>query len=400
MGSEWINTEWGELATLEYGKGLRNYQDSFGSYRVYGTNGPIGWHDVPLCNHPGVIIGRKGAYRGVHFSPEPFFVIDTAFYLEPKIDLDIRWAYYQLLTVDINGMDSGSAIPSTSREAFYRLPVTLPPLPEQRAIAAVLGALDDKIELNRRMNGTLEGMARALFKSWFVDFDPVRAKMDGRPAGLPAEIEALFPDRMEMGEDGVERPRGWEVGSLENYSDLNPESWSKKTRPPHIDYLDLSNAKWGRIESIISYTQENAPSRAQRILRTGDTIVGTVRPGNGSYALITNNGLTGSTGFAVLRPHQKDFSEFVYLAATNSENIERLSHLADGGAYPAVRPEVVLATQTIQPSIELVSEFHKHVYPLLFKIAANEAESRTLAALRDGLLPKLMSGEVRVNITI
>src|SRR5947208_3289491 len=121
--AEWRETTWGELATLEYGKSLRDYAEDSGKYRVYGTNGPIGWHDSPLCDRGGVIIGRKGAYRGVHYSPQPFFVIDTAFYLNPKREMDLRWAYYQLLTQDINGMDSGSAIPSTTRADFYALPV-------------------------------------------------------------------------------------------------------------------------------------------------------------------------------------------------------------------------------------------------------------------------------------
>src|SRR5690606_14901992 len=116
---------------------------------------------------------------------------------------------------EIRAAASGSAQPILNKTAFGNLSILLPPLPEQRAIAAVLGALDDKIELNRRMNGTLEATARALFRSWFVDFDPVRAKMDGRPAGLPAELSALFPGEMEMGEDGVERPLGWEVKPLD-----------------------------------------------------------------------------------------------------------------------------------------------------------------------------------------
>ncbi len=84
MVDEWRECLWGDLATLEYGKGLRGYENSVGSYLVYGTNGPIGRHSAALCNHPGVIIGRKGAYRGIHYSSMPFFVIDTAFYLEPK----------------------------------------------------------------------------------------------------------------------------------------------------------------------------------------------------------------------------------------------------------------------------------------------------------------------------
>ncbi|EQD50412.1 restriction modification system DNA specificity domain protein, partial [mine drainage metagenome] len=174
---------------------------------------------------------------------------------------------------------------------------------EQRAIAHILGTLDDKIELNRRMSETLEAMARALFKSWFVDFDPVRAKLEGRwqrgqsLPGLPAHLYDLFPDRL-VDSELSEIPEGWEAGTLADLSKLNPESWSKATRPPLINYIDLSSTKWGRIETATTYAQEAAPSRAQRILRPGDTIVGTVRPGNGSYAMISDEGLTGSTGFA------------------------------------------------------------------------------------------------------
>lgn len=122
----WDPTRWGELVTLEYGKALAASERESGPYPVYGTNGQIGSCDEPLCKHSGVIIGRKGAYRGVHYSTEPFYVIDTAFYVEPRGQLSLRWAYYELLRQDINGMDSGSAIPSTSRPDFYGLPVVAP----------------------------------------------------------------------------------------------------------------------------------------------------------------------------------------------------------------------------------------------------------------------------------
>ena len=217
---EWRTALWGELATLEYGKSLRGYKSSKGSYQVYGTNGPIGWHSEAIFHRPSVIIGRKGAYRGVHYSPDPFFVIDTAFYLKPKGELDTRWAYYQLLTQDINGMDSGSAIPSTSREDFYDLPVQVPPLPEQRAIAHVLGTLDDKIELNRRINETLEEMARALFKSWFVDFDPVRAKAALKQHALGHDA---VPDGDAIG-NGATPARKWTIDRARSYLDaMDPQ---------------------------------------------------------------------------------------------------------------------------------------------------------------------------------
>lgn len=134
----WSLKQWGDIATLEYGKSIRDYRESSGKYRVFGTNGPIGFHDEALCNSAGIVIGRKGAYRGVHYSPEPFFVIDTAFYLKPKAALDLKWAYYELLRFDINSMDSGSAIPSTSRDDFYGIPVIVPPPEIQAAFGKIV----------------------------------------------------------------------------------------------------------------------------------------------------------------------------------------------------------------------------------------------------------------------
>ncbi len=273
---------------------------------------------------------------------------------------------------------------------------------ERHAIAHILGTLDDKIELNRQMSETLEAMARALFKAWFVDFEPVRAKMEGRwqrgqsLPGLPAHLYDLFPDRLVDSELGP-IPEGWKVGTLADLAVLNPEVWKTETRPAKIIYVDLSNTKWGRIDSLTAYDSADAPSRAQRVLRPGDTIVGTVRPGNGSYAFIAEGGLTGSTGFAVLRPRAAHYAEVVYLAATAPDNIDRLAHLADGAAYPAVRPEVVAATPVVCPGDEVLARFSQAAGPALAKIAQNERASRTLAALRDALLPKLIRGEIRVK---
>jgi type I restriction enzyme S subunit len=332
----------------------------------------------------------------VHFSPEPFFVIDTAFFLEPKREIDLRWAYYELLTQDINSLDSGSAIPSTSRESFYNLSVRVPPLSEQRVIAAVLGSLDDKIEVNRRMSETLEGIARAIFKSWFVDFDPVRAKMEGRDPSLAPDIAALFPDRLVETDKG-ETPERWESRPISDLAELNPESWSRADYPPQVEYVDLAKTKWGEISDVQMFERADAPSRAQRVLRPGDTIVGTVRPGNGAYALIGREGLTGSTGFAVLRPKRQTDREFIYLAATQRSVIDHLAHLADGAAYPAVRPQVVADVEATISDPDVLPAFSKITGPLLDRIELNRSQSRTLAALRDLLLPKLMSGEIRVK---
>lgn len=406
MGDEWQNQTWGELATLEYGKALRGYEGSNGRFRVFGTNGPIGWHDTAVYDGPSVILGRKGAYRGVHFTAEPFFVIDTAFYLKPKTCFEMRWAYYELLTHDINSMDSGSAIPSTSRNDFYTLKVHVPPQEEQRGIAHILGTLDDKIELNRRMNETLEAIARAIFKSWFVDFDPVRAKASGEPPesichrlGLTPDLLALFPDRLIDSELG-EIPEGWAAGTIAHHCFLNAKSWTQRTLPAVVHYVDLANAKNGVVSQVQQFSASEAPSRARRILRAGDTIVGTVRPGNRSFALIGKDlpPLTGSTGFAVLTPRRVALRELVYFLATSKENISRLSRLADGAAYPAVRPEVVTVGACVVPPENVVNAFHDLVSVMVDRQMTNHAEATTLAAVRDSLLPRLLSGELRVPL--
>jgi len=403
--------------------------------------------------------------------------------------------------------------PQITFDQVAELEIALPPLDAQTAIAKFLDDIEEKIELNRRMNETLEAMARALFKSWFVDFLPVRANMAvkalpvrrtqtgndpslllpqaepgtwyvyaiecndgslyigqtedlrqrwlqhvggkgaswtkqhppvrvpywekqpsreaaverenwlktgygrkwlkqeiaartqtgdplpasvGQAGGLPNEIIDLFPSRLVDSELG-KIPEGWEVGTLADMSALNPEVWSEKTRPSEINYVDLSGAKWGRIESVVVHQKADAPSRAQRVLRPGDTIVGTVRPGNGSYAFIGEAELTGSTGFAVLRPTRSEYAAFVYLAATAPENIELLSHLSDGGAYPAVRPEVVAATQILRSTDQVLNRFANATRFLFERMSQNERESRILAAIRDALLPKLISGELQLK---
>lgn len=275
--------------------------------------------------------------------------------------------------------------------------LTVPPLREQRAIAHVLGTLDGKVECLWRMSETLEAMARALFRSWFVDFDPVRAKAERRDPGLPKPVADLFPDCFDEDSAMGEIPRGWESATLSDFADLNSESWSDNTAPDTVRYINLASTKWGSITSIAEYAWHEAPSRARRVLRPWDAIVGTVRPGNGSYTLVIEQGLTGSTAFAVLRPREPRYRSIVYLAATSVDNIERLSHLADGAAYPAIRPDVVSDTRLVSARSAVLDRFARIADPLLLRMAAAEQESRTLAALRDVLLPRIISGELRVK---
>lgn len=334
------------------------------------------------------------------------------------------------------------------------IPILIPPKDVKTSIENIALGLSQKIRLNTQTNQTLESIAQAIFKSWFVDFEPVKAKMAAKErwyamqptsesaspvcyandAALPdlethtnlaamcaisgksetelaqlqqqnpdqyqqlGETAALFPSAMVDSELG-EIPKGWDIFSLNDVANLNEKSWTAKNAPSEIHYVDLANTKWGVINSVEIYNYSIAPSRARRVLRRNDTIIGTVRPSNGSYAFVKASNLTGSTGFAVLSPKQKIFAELIYIAATTPENIERLAHLADGGAYPAVRPEVVMETPIVLPekkaSLEdICLSFSQSTASMFEKSFNNQEENASLAQLRDSLLPKLLSGEI------
>ena len=119
MAAEWRESKWGEEISLDYGRALRDYDTASGNFRVFGSNGPIGWTAKSLAPGPGVILGRKGAYRGIEFSHDPFFVIDTAYYVVPKTELDMRWVYYSMKHHKLGEIDDGSPVPSTTWAAVY-----------------------------------------------------------------------------------------------------------------------------------------------------------------------------------------------------------------------------------------------------------------------------------------
>ncbi len=344
-----------------------------------------------MCKHSGVVVGRKGAYRGIHYSEEPFFVIDTAFYVEPLEELDPRWIYYSLSTYDINGIDSGSAIPSTSREAFYRLPVKVPTLNEQHAIAHILGALDDKIELNRRTNETLEAMARAIFKSWFVDFDPVRAKAAGRDPALPAAIAALFPDSFEDSKLGP-IPVGWHSGPLDIEFNV-----TMGQSPPGTTYNEISEGMpfyQGRADFSFRFPKRRVYcTEPTRFAKKGDVLV-SVRAPVGDINMAAEACAIGR-GVAAVR-HKSGSSSYTY------QFMRFLAHVfdvfeAEGTVFGSIGKKDFQSIMAIIPPAPVIDAYEELAGSIDSRIEGIERESRTLTALRDTLLPKLVSGEIRVN---
>ncbi|MEX1246232.1 MAG: restriction endonuclease subunit S [Thermoanaerobaculia bacterium] len=400
MAGEWRSSTWGEEISLEYGKALRGHDEAQGAYRVFGANGPIGWSSRPLAPGPGVILGRKGAYRGVQYSPEPFFVIDTAYYVVPKNELDMRWLYYAIKHYKLGEVDDGSPIPSTTRSAVYMLDLEVPPSPEQRAIAHILGALDDKIELNRRMNETLEAMARALFKSWFVDFDPVRAKAEGRDPGLPKPLADLFPDSFEDSELG-EIPKGWRVGPILEAARLLSGGTPKTDRAeywgggiPWASAKDVSQCDDSfLVETERKITDRGLKESATQLIPTLCSAVVARGATTGRMVVLGEAMAMNQTCYALETSAGTPFALYCQLR----QEIDHLVHAAHGSVFDTITTSTFATSKVVLPSRPLLREFELRVDSLFRRVLAGIKASRVLASLRDTLLPKLISGELRVS---
>ena len=306
------------------------------------------------------------------------------FKVEPNGMCDRIFFYYILkylkpLFIEIARNKQTTGLGHVTIKDLKSMYVSLPPLPIQQRIAEILGALDDKIECNRRINETLEKMAMALYKHWFVDFGPFR---DGE---------------FEETELGMV-PKGWESCKLASICDINEMSLKSGNKPEYIKYIDISSVTRGCVNEIKYMPLSIAPSRAQRIIRDGDTVWSMVRPNRMSYFLSLNPEINTivSTGFAVISPRRVPFS-WVYLTLTTKDFVEYLVSNSNGAAYPAVTSEVFEKAEVILPDEESLSIFHKKTESLLKSIDINYRENNILSQTRDYLLPKLLSGEIEVK---
>lgn len=323
--------------------------------------------------------------------------------MRPRATTDARFLSYLLQTPYYQARMAADSDGSTIKHIYItrvdKMSVATPAIGEQKNVAAVLGALDDKIDHNRKTNRALEGFARAMFKAWFVDFEPVKAKAAGATSfpGMPAAAFAALPTRFVDSELGPV-PEGSQVGKLGHFCDINKHKVGAEDINGEIEYIDIASVTVGRLEDVQRVLFAEAPSRARRRVRHGDTIWSCVRPNRRSYLFIHSppENRIASTGFAVLSP--ADFGpSYLYELTTRQEFVDYLVSNADGSAYPAVRPEHFAEADVLVPSLIVRHAFERVTMPFRDLFAAGEAESLKLAQLRDYLLPSLLSGKVRVK---
>lgn len=335
-----------------------------------------------LLDKGDIVISARGTVGELTQLGRPMSFNQSCYGLKAKKVTTNNFVYYLLKhrIKDLQKKTHGSVFDTITRNTFNMLDVALPPLREQKQIAAILSVLDDKIELNHRINQTLESMAQTLFRSWFVDFEPFR---DGE--FVESELGLI--------------PKGWGVEKLGQVVAVNESSINKSYPYEEIKYIDISSVKSGFLEKTSMHKLEEAPSRAKRLVKHGDTIWSTVRPNRKSYLYIyePEENLVVSTGFVVLSP-KKIPSTYLYEFVTTDSFVNYLSYSAEGSAYPAVRPDRFKKADIIMPPKEVLARFEALVVPIFKCIMENQKQSQTLQSLRDTLLPKLMSGEIRVPI--
>ena len=305
----------------------------------------------------------------------------------------------------IEGLGYGSAQPNVSPTLIHNVTISLPPLADQRTIAHVLGSLDAKIEINRRMNETLEAMARALFKSWFVDFDPVRAKMEGRwlrgksLPGLPAEHYDLFPDQLVSSEIG-KIPEGWEVKPLGRFGEIItgktpstklPEYFGEEV--PFLRIPDMHGNMYA-LHTEVMLAAQGAESQSKKTLPPGSVSVSCIAtPG-----LVVLNHRYTQTNQQInsIIPYDQSLSRYLYWTCSHLS-----SDIATGGlggsVFGNMNKSTFSALLAIHPEPTIVRAFDALVSPIHTAILANEEQAHALVAQRDALLPRLVSGEVRVQ---
>ncbi|MXV44287.1 restriction endonuclease subunit S [Saccharibacter sp. 17.LH.SD] len=380
----WKTRKLGDLIELKRGYDLPYSKREKGDFPIISSSGLSGYHSAYKVKGPGVIAGRYGTVGQIFFCRHPFWPLNTSLYIVDFRENFPRFCYYFLKTLDWHQFNDKSGVPGVNRNDVHQERVKFPPLAEQKEIAAVLGALDDKIENNRKTAATLEEMARALYRSWFVDFDPVHARAAGRaPAHMDAATAALFPDR--FGEDGL--PEGWHICHIGDELEI----FDSKRRP-------LSKAqrlkKNGSIPyygatSVMDYVDEFLFDEELLLLgEDGSVIQESGRPFT-QYIwgpAWVNNHAHVLKGKNISIPHLKCFFDQV-----------DISGFVNGAVQMKLNQSNLKKIPFLKASLIVQKKFDSIVTMWFQYIRSLREQSQTLTTLRDTLLPRLMSGELRVG---
>ncbi len=422
---EWIETTVGEYCPFIYGKALPQSKRISGNIPVYGSNGIVDFHNSSCVNTAGVIIGRKGSVGAIHLSEKPFWAIDTAFYIVNDDLEELKFTYYLLKTLGLSEMNSDSAVPGLNRENAHSLKIKIPKDKFHRCeIGKRLSIFDQKIQLNTQINQTLEQIAQALFRSWFVDFEPVRTKVQALSEGMsleqaelaamqtisgktPEELTALSqtqPERYaelaetakafpcEMVEvDGVKVPKGWELSTIGDCYDVvmgqSPKGETyNENKQGMLFYQGRAEFGW-RFPTPRLFTTD--PKR----IAEQNSILMSIRAPVGDINIALEKCCIGR-GLAALQHKSKSLSFGLYQIQSIKPELDLFN--GEGTVFGSINQANLKNIQIINPEEKFIQLFEKNLSSCDSKIMNNEIENNALKEIRDLLLPRLLSGEIQL----
>ena len=400
MSSEWLDCTLGDVLTLQRGMDLPVQDRSDGRYPVVASTGIVGYHSEGPVKGPGVVIGRSGSIGGGQFIERDFWPLNTTLWVKDFKGNDPRYCYYLLKSIDFNSMNAGSGVPTLNRNHLHPIRILRAPLEAQKFIAGALGDLDDRITLLRETNATLEAIAQALFKSWFVDFDPVCAKMEGRtPEGMDEATSALFPDGFEMAEER-KVPQGWHfapVYELATYiNGAAYKAFEPNTERRGLPIIKIAELKAG-VTSQTAYSDVDMPSKYR--IETGDILFswsGNPDTSIDTFVWTQEEALLNQHIFRVL-PHSSETRSFVlqtlrYLRPVFAELARNKQTTGLGHVTVADMKRLLV----VRPSSPVLTQFDLVAGPIQQRIFNNARQAQALCTLRDTLLPRLISGKLRL----
>ena len=365
---DWGIFKLGDVAILNYGKSLLKKNRVTGNIPVYGSGGVIGWHNEYFVKNRGIVVGRKGNVGSVFKSEQSFFPIDTVFYISTdNTDCDLSFLFYQLCTLGLNRLDSDSAVPGLNRNIAYQQYTRIPLLPEQKAIAEVLSSFDDKIDLLRCQNKTLENIAQTIFRERFIKNADDRWE----------KTSIVSPSLCTILTSGIHRFEGEKI-YLATGDVVHETIRNQKTK---INFLERpARANMQPVEYSVWFAKKGG---VRKILMFND---------------IDNKNIDRfilSTGFSGLKTNPQNHY-YIYCFILRNEFQSIKDSLISGSVQPDINNDGIKKILLSNPSAHALDTFNKQVTPLFDKITSNQSQIHTLAQLRDTLLPHLMSGTVRV----
>ena len=372
---EWKEYKLGEVLTIKYGKDHKQLAD--GDRPIYGSGGIMRYGDRSLYDGPSILIPRKGSLNNVIYADKPFWTVDTMFWsiINDSIANPL-FVYYSICKKDFASLNVGSAVPSLTVPVIEDIDILLPSKATQGKVVSVLKSLDDKIEVNRRINDNLEQQAQALFKSWFVDFEPFK-----KGKFIDSELGMI--------------PEGWQVEELGNITNSITEKVGKRT-----DIKVLSPVNTGELLLSEEYFTKQVYSKnlAKYIMvAPNDFSYNPARINIGSIGMNTFDFSGCVSPVYVVFRCEKGYHHFFNIFKTTKNFKEEVNTRAIGGVRQTLSYKDFSLIKIVYPPKEVVEQFNKIYSHIMTLIKKNVLENKRLHQTRDTLLPKLMSGELKIN---